>query len=688
MGECTAGTRAIHAMIGLLRSAVLEGTWPRHLAAAVAFVGLALVWTFPLVRHLNTHVSGRWIGDNVISVWNFWWMRAAVAAEVSPFQTTHLFAPFGVDLTLHTHTALPAFIGATVIGALPLVAAHNVALLATVALNGCAAYALAWRLTRDHGAAFIAGLVFGGSPYMTAHLHGHFNLVSAWTIPLLAIAGTEWVRGSLAWGALAGVLLGITAYLDYYYVLYGFVLLLCLVLFAARDWRLVRVPPGNRAVWLTRATGALLMGALTAIAAIIATGGFTTQLGPLRISAHEIFNPLQAFWILLLIYAALRLGIRVRTERREEFAPVRVGRAFVLMLASFSMTSAPLALNAFELIRRGDYVTQQYFWRSSPNGIDLATLLLGNPFHPVWGDGVLHLYERAGIDLIESTAWLGIAPLALAAWVLARHWRKQTTAAAADETRSGLVRQWMCIGGVFFIWALGSHLTVWGTNTGMILPQAILRYVPLVDNARMPGRAMVVVCLAMATLAGLAAAERRAGSRRPALWLLAITLAVSVDYLPAPFPLASLERPAIYEALRMRTEDGNVCELPLGLRDGFGERGTFDEGVLFYQTLHGRPLVGGFVARLPASVAAAYEADPLISYLLGLSNDGTAAASDAEPPSADVATTSLRANRIRWIVLDRQRASARLLEYAEGRLPLTLVAQDGERSLYLVNVVD
>ncbi len=95
---------------------------------------------------------------------------------------------------------------------------------------------------------------------------------------------------------------------------------------------------------------------------------------------------------------------------------------------------------------------------------------------------------------------------------------------------------------------------------------------------------MVVVSLALAMLAGFAVAERRPGSRRATLWLVAIALAVTVDYIPAPSPLVPLDRPAVYETLRNRTEEGNVSELPLGMRDGFGERGTFDARLLFYQT--------------------------------------------------------------------------------------------------------
>lgn len=154
------------------------------MAAAGAFGAVAIAWTFPLARHLSTHLPGRDHSDNVGFVWNFWWMRTALASGLDFFYTTYLFVPTGTDLTLHTHTALPAFVGATVLGALPLVTAQNLTILAALFLNGFCTYLLAWRLTRDHGAAIVGGLVFGGSPYIAAHLNVHFNLTTAWTIPL------------------------------------------------------------------------------------------------------------------------------------------------------------------------------------------------------------------------------------------------------------------------------------------------------------------------------------------------------------------------------------------------------------------------------------------------------------------------------------------------------------------------
>ena len=657
----------------------------RHSAAAGVFATLAVLWTFPLARHLSTHLPGGGFGDNVGFLWNFWWMRTALSSGVDVFHTNALFVPIGTELTLHTHTALPAFVGSTVFGGLPLVAGQNLTILISLFLNGFCAYLMAWRVTRDWGAALVGGLVFGGSPYLSAHLNGHFNLTTAWTIPLFTMAAFRAIQGSARGGVLAGLLLGLTAYIDYYYVVFAIVIALCLLACAARDWSIVlrRSSPGSTRLAVIVAV--LIVADVALMGAIELTGGLSGRIGPIR-SMRGIFNLLQVFWLLLAILAWLLFRPWVEARPRETWRAGRAGRALAAAAMVFVATAAPLVWNAFGLFLRGEYVTQQYFWRSAPRGVDIATLILGNPFHPLYGAGVRRVYEALNLDAIETIGWLGIAPVVLVAWAIRRHLPtapRRVDVRAAGEDLSWVVRQCVVVGGVFLVWALGPHLMAFGQNTGMILPQALLRYVPVLDNVRNPGRAIVVTYLALAVLTAIAVADWRAKSRWRVLPVIAVAVAVVADYLPAPFPLVALDRPALYETLRDRVEAGAVCELPLGLRDGFGVRGAFDDRVLFYQTIHQRPLVGGFVARLPRRVTAAYDTDPLLAALLSLS------AREVEPiarlPDRRLASDRLRENGIRFIVLDRGRASPKLIDYVEHVLPVRLIASEHQRTLYLVS---
>ena len=651
-----------------------------HAIAVVAFAVVAVVCSFPLVIHLDTHIPGSIPGDNVSFLWNVWWMRVALASHQDFFHTTYLFAPAGTDLSLHTHMALPAFIGATLFGRLSPVEALNMSVLLSLWLNGVTAYAVSWRLTRVVVAASIGGVIFSASPFIAAHLNGHFNLTAAWVLPLFAIAWQRALTGSRRWIGFAGVWLGVIAYVDYYYFVYAAVLAICFAVALLYAVRLTR-----RRATLGSQGAARIVFALTAVVglmllAIAITGGFRAQLGPLVLSMRSTFNALQVFWALMLVGVWLRFRPAVSFTARPDVKARQTIRAFAAVVGLALVVALPLLWHGIQLVVRGDYVTQQYFWRSAPKGVDVATMFLGNPFNPVLRTPLQALYGVAQVDAIETVAWLGLVPIGL---VLSLWWRRETTdgPSMVEVTRSPDVVGWALVAVVFLLWALGPHLMVFGENTGMILPQAVVRYVPILNNARIPGRAVVLVYLALSVFAATAVARLSHTRRIGALGVAAILIGIGVDYLPAPVPLLRLDYPKLYDEIRKRPEQGAVCELPLGLRDGFGERGRLDGMALYYQTIHQRPLVGGFVARLAPSVTSAYERDPLLSVLVSLSSP------ESEPvrslPDRELALSRLRADGIRFIVLDRAKANAPLVDYVRT-LQLELVTADGDRDLYLV----
>ena len=122
------------------------------------------------IIHLQGLTSVKGAGDNLTFVWNFWWMRQTLAAGSSFFHTDAIFWPFGTSLLLHTHTALEALTGATLLSRLSLVGAQNVTILASMAANGFFTYLLAYHLTRSRTGALAAGALFACAPYFEACL--------------------------------------------------------------------------------------------------------------------------------------------------------------------------------------------------------------------------------------------------------------------------------------------------------------------------------------------------------------------------------------------------------------------------------------------------------------------------------------------------------------------------------------
>jgi len=664
-----------------------------HLPAMLLLAALSIVWTWPLARHFGDHIPGLG-GDNYSFLWNLWWMRKVLSSPgLDFFQSTYLFSPFGVDLINHPHTALQGYLSATALRGLSIIQAENLYIIISVFLNAVCAYALVFEMVRARRLAILAGVAFGGSPYVAAHLLGHFDLLTAWVLPLFALSLRRSLRnGSIKAAVSCGLCVAVSAYAAYYHVVY---LAVFAVAYTLASWHVFRVfgepRPQKQSLFSVRLVLIGLMAADAFLIIFIAiSGGGVIRLGGVEISARSVQNPLLVFWLLAFAWMLTKWRIVIRFERPSAEVFWRGAQTLMITVATFALVCLPLIAQAFRLALSGRYVSQTYFWRSAPRGVDALAPLVGNPFHPLYGGTVSALYASLGLDRIEAVGWLGIVPLVVLSI-------GRSTWFDSEEAR-----RWRVVLGVFAIWALGPFLTVAGVDAGLPLPQALARFVPLVENARMPGRAMVCVYLALSVLmalrlaafAGLKASTTKEASTttsnvvptfrsafigiasafgRPAVqWALLVILAL--DYLHAPVPLTALDRPAVYEQLATISDNGAVIEVPFGIGDGLSTgRGSQDRRLLYHATIHGHPVVGGYIGRMPPNVAQSYEVMPVVGNLLRLSS-GEEAIEEESPASVP----------FRYLVLDTDKASVELVDYVRQTLDMDLIASSGGRQLYAV----
>jgi hypothetical protein len=638
----------------------------RHVLVLVAFAAMTTAWLWPFLASPASRIPGD-AGDNFLFVWNLWWVRHAVQARVWPLWCPAIFVPYGVDLTLHTLTPLPALVVALLSPRGSVLAGTNAIIAAHLYLNFAAAYALAWRLTRSYSAAIVGACVFAWSPYMDVRLLGHFNLIAGWTLALTALLTFEMLERRSAMSALSLALaVAATAYVEYYYVVYAAALavLLACARITCASWR-VSIDGGiQRRVLLAIAAGAAL-GCLVAIA-ITLSGGFVFNIGGLSVSLKSGHNPMAAASALVMLGLIVAIApSSVVTFNRDDFRRCLPPMSIAFIAAAVLVS--PLLIAGVRVWLHGDYVSQTYLWRSAPAGVDAATLLLGNPRGLLWRGLPVTAYRSLGIDAIEQVAWLSPGVICLC------------VAAVRRRVDLPQIRTWAAVGTVFGVWALGPSLAAFGRSLPIVLPATLLRYVPIVSNARIPGRAMAPAYLAVAMLAACGFLLLR--QRGHTWWAVACASLTLADLVPARPPILNVDRPGVYDVLRIQGQSGAVCELPLGLRDSFGVTGQFDPWMLWHQTIHERPMAGGFVSRLPPRIPRGYLGAPVLGSFLRLSAGGSL---DAEPPvSADAAAAALQSDGIAFIVMDRHHSSAALLEYVR-RLNLPRVADDGERELLRV----
>ena len=637
-----------------------ECAW--HVAAAVLLGALAVGQTWPLIGHLGTGLPGQGAGDNVTFVWNLWWLRHAGAGGF--FHTDYVLWPFGASLVLHTHTALNGVLAATLLDRLSVIEAQNVLVLVSVFLNAIAAYALAYDVTRSRRGAIAAATIFGGSPYFAAHLEGHFNLIVGWVIPVWILFARRAALGRKAKdGVLAGCALALVAYADYSYFVFSVAAALCMVLVHAGI--LCPVCEPRRLPRTVAIVPAALAGSLAALTGwVYVTGGTTLQMGVRELSIRGTFNPRVALWAALALWALLRWRIRFRASPMDRASIRAHAPTAAIVAAVCSVAVVPLVVQVIRVAGNSSYVGPALYFRSATPGLDVAALVGGNPRHPIVGLYSRRFYHRLHIDPIEGVGWLGVVPVALA--ILG--WRRW------PDRRER--RAWGLLLGVFLFWSLGPFLTILSWNTALVLPQTLLRFVPIVSNARMPGRAIVVVYLSMAMLSamGLAANGRRS------TWATAMLIGlIVVDYASAPAPLWNVEVPSVYRVLAARADRDALLELPMGFRDGFGGRGDMDPGSPLFQTVHEHPVVGGFVARIPSFVTTQYLDDAVFGPLLRASEPSSEAIG---LPAAGTLRDGLLARGVRYVMLRRSAASPSMTTQIEAALGPFLLAGDGDRELF------
>ena len=634
-----------------------------HIAALLLFAALSVFMTWPLTSELHTHLPGH-MGDNVVFLWNFWLLRQALESpDVAFFTTDAVFHPVGTSLVLHTHSLLNALPGATLFGRLTPVAAVNLTVLIAGALNGFSTYLLTFRLTTDRWASLLAGSFFASSPVFTAHLLGHFNYYTAWPLVLFVIALWH-ARETKHWRAacVAGVLLAAVAYADYYYFVYAMVL--ALLLCAQRASGLDLVPYQPRRMKLDAVLLGVAAAAGAVAGAVYASGGFVWYVGGTRISLTT-GNNVRALTAAALVWWLWRRRRLTPALTHGAGAWLVYGRVLLVMCVTCAALLGPLIGHALALWRAGQYVTHGTVWRNLHPGLDPAALVLGNPFNSLWGEEVRAAYAALGMHIDVDPAWLSVAPLVLI--LTRRDWLPQAVA-----------REWLLIVGVFAIWALGPYLSVFGLETGLPLPQILLRYVPVASNARVPGHAMVLVSLGTAVLLSCAMNRTPMFRRRALVGIGAMMMLL--DFTSIPVATTRLTMPALYDRLGA-LPPGAVLDVPFGILDGAGVDGRFEPRVLYFQTGHGKPITGGYVSRLSPAVKQAFQQSALMRHLMRLS----AGQPSGETIDSGRAVEELRSRwKVRYLVLHDEDASSEVRLFVE-RLPLRLIAQEDGRRLYTLD---
>jgi hypothetical protein len=639
----------------------------RQIAAALfGYVCVAAVFAWPLPLHLEDALLGPIGGDTGVYVWNLWVFRHEIVEHGRfPFSTGEILAlNSAAPLTLHNYTSLANVIAFPLLPLLGTVATFNLLTIASGIASAFTAFLLLRRLTEDGAAAWIGGLLFGFSPFMTARSMSHFSLVQAAALPAFALAlerVTE--KPTVRRGALAGGLVGVAFLCDPYYAVY------CLLMAAyAAGWMVVSVQRGAAppvpAMFRVGIDIAIMCVAGLVCGVMIRGGGRFEFLG-IRVSMTHLYTPMLVLTVLALV--RLWMTLRPRIALMPALLRPHLRTAAVAGATCILLLSPVLTVMAAHLGER-QWIAPRMLWRSSPAGLDVLAYLVPNPTSRWLGWVASDWLETGNGGFVENVAAIP--------WTA-------TFAVAVALLYAGLrlPRYWIVLTSGAALLSFGPFIAIAGWQTHVPTPWSLLRYLPVIGATRMPARISVLVMLGAAVMLAFAVRALRARSTRPWLPSTIVASLLLVELLPAPRQLHPATAPSFYKLIAADPRPVRVLTLPFGLRDGTSSHGNFKASTQFYQTVHEKPLVGGYLSRLPSLGIETYRRTHRLNVLMDLSARRSVSPERMEraierahlyPPRLDIG----------YVVVHTGLVSPQLVSFAKSAFDLEFVTSEAGQDLY------
>ena len=292
----------------------------------------------------------------------------------------------------------------------------------------------------------------------------------------------------------------------------------------------------------------------------------------------------------------------------------RAARRALLAGLLCSLFLVPLAFHVWQVLRQpgGSDVLRSGADRSQT---DLLAYVVPTPQHPLFGRWTAAIYGRFAENAFYW-AFLGFVPLGLVIY------------AGLSQTRKAL--PWLLCGTCFLLLALGPRLRLNGKVYDRIeLPYGLAPGLFSIMGFDVPNRFNLALVPAVGVLAGLACA--RISERLGKGWVaLAPATLILFEYLAVPMKLQELPpHSSFYEQMAADPAEYAIVDLPLTREAGEVHR--------YYQTIHHKPIVGGWDWRVPGDAFAFIDGNALLGPWRGQdSGDVPLDASLGELASANV----------------------------------------------------
>lgn len=372
----------------------------------------------------------------------------------------------------------------------------------------------------------------------------------------------------------------------------------------------------------------------------------------------------------------------------------------------FVLSLAPWLYSVYMLVKSGGTEKTKGFAGAVELSGDLFGLIMPSEFNPFYKNIITFLADKNDIFFkiekfyLSNTEKFNYASLlvifSLIIWFI---YRKKITA-----KEFMLIKPYLYAVIFFGIITLGPFLKVWnhwvldldGVAVVFPLPFLLIRYLPGLSSLRAPTRfspififlALIVSAYVLNSVVKMLKTEKR---RYLLIILFAIFLFDQFSILPketpAYFPLN------IYKNIKNTKGKGAVLEIPFNVRDGFQYIGYVHAiGPMNGQLIHGKPIIGGYFARIHSKVFEYYKSLKFIGYITKIIDKGNFDPLKEKPKEvnvypfpfpAKIAEEELNSLNIRYVILKNDEKYTFNISQVLEKSGFLQKQTDGQYDLYI-----
>ncbi|MBU3957842.1 MAG: hypothetical protein KKB25_02095 [Nanoarchaeota archaeon] len=284
------------------------------------------------------------------------------------------------------------------------------------------------------------------------------------------------------------------------------------------------------------------------------------------------------YMVYLLIFTVLYLAYLALSERQKIF-----NKPFLKRFGLFIVVFAALVL-PFAYPMMNEFLSSNYMKSSCSNSfsfISPGSYILPSPLHPLFGKYIMPVYP---INLSDSIVFLGYGIILISAYFLIDNFKK--------------VKFWLFSAFLFFILSLNPN----GAFSGLLMPvhaafRMLFPFFSVINNME---RFALMVLVSVIVIFSYALSDilprlkkfnKNAPFLTPGIFLILVSVIIIFEFCPVPYYTTDAGVPAILGEMGKDGGNYTVLDIPP----------VSNSRALYFQTVHGKKILGGYISRTPPS---------------------------------------------------------------------------------------